>query len=113
VLAAWRRISLLFRMAGRTKGWAARRSWMRYPPDSILTSHPPTRSRAALHRPSPEYDALGSMKRAGFERKRLGAGGRAHEPHRLHGEVGGAIAPGLRDRSRKSRLRDSGRARDL
>src|SRR5262249_51949157 len=35
--------------------------------------------------PRAEYDDLGSMKRAGFERKRLGSGGRAQEPHRLHG----------------------------
>src|SRR5262249_42603574 len=47
--------------------------------------------------PRAKYDDLGSMKRAGFERKRLGAGGRAQEPHCLHGKVGGAIAPGLRD----------------
>jgi len=33
----------------------------------------------------------------GLERQRLGHGGRAQEAHRLHGEVGRAIAASLRD----------------
>src|SRR6516165_9841779 len=41
--------------------------------------------------------ALRSVKRAGLKRQRLSDGGRAQEAHRLHGEVGGAIASSLRD----------------
>src|SRR5262249_20246685 len=44
-----------------------------------------------------EHDHLGSVPRAGRKRERLGDGGGAQEAHRLHGEVGGAIASGLRD----------------
>ena len=38
---------------------------------------------------------------ASLERQRLGDGRRAQEAHRLHGEVGGAIAAGLRDPAQK------------
>src|SRR5262249_20290791 len=46
---------------------------------------------------SAEHGDLGSVTVAGFERQRLGDGGCAQESHRLHGEVGGAIASSLRD----------------
>src|SRR5262249_23140655 len=47
--------------------------------------------------PSAEHDDLGAVARAALERQRLSDGLRRNEPHRLHGEIGGAIAADLRD----------------
>ena len=48
-----------------------------------------------------ENDDLGAVTGAPLERQRLGDGSRAKEAHRLHGEVGGAVAADLRDPAQK------------